>query len=88
MGERVQALTPEMIGVWKVATDDAEYHIDLNRGELHSEGHWIIEDMAVWPQVGIRFQMTVRPHTYANQAPSEERFDRVSGTITEIERKR
>ena len=69
-------------------TGDGDCHLDLNRGELHADGHWIIEEMAGWPQVGERFRMVVRPHTYRNQPPSPERYERVSGVITAIERVR
>ncbi|MCB0930160.1 MAG: hypothetical protein KDB70_20115 [Mycobacterium sp.] len=88
VGERVPSLSPEMIGVWKIVTGDGDCHLDLNRGELHADGHWIIEEMAGWPQVGERFRMVVRPHTYRNQPPSPERYERVSGVITAIERVR
>lgn len=88
VGEHVQSLTAEMAGVWKLTSADGDCHIDLNHAELHDSGHWIIEDMVAWPAVGGEFRMVVRPHTYSNQPPSPERYERVSGTITAIERVR
>ncbi len=60
VGEPVDALAPDTRGVWRVATQDSTYVVNLNRGELDGdEGRYRISRVDAWPAVGGVFRVVV-----------------------------